>query len=93
VATEQDVWRAAHVAGANAALDDLGMAALRQWTADRMRDLPYAVWDYSDCGTGGMFVPAPLRPSFHIALECAAGRLAQGKPAERQENEDDVSTR
>lgn len=65
----QSVWRAAHFSGAAVGLDSVGMARLRLWTAERMRDVSYAVFDKA---TGDM------RPSFNEALSYAAIAIHHG---------------
>jgi len=73
VGIEQEVWRAAHAAGAKAALDDDGMALLRQWTSGRMRREPFRVFD-------GASVTPRMLPSFRTALGHAANEIAAGRP-------------
>jgi hypothetical protein len=65
----QGVWRAAHFSGAAVGLDAVGMARLRLWTAERMRNLPYAVFDSTSL---------EMRPSFNQALSFAAIAILNG---------------
>jgi hypothetical protein len=82
VATEQDAWRAVHVAAAGKGLDDRQTADLRLWAARRMKEVPGAVWRYSAPSAEASFVPAPLRPSFSTALGHAADDLIAGRQPE-----------
>lgn len=70
---EQEVWRSAHFSGAAVGLDGAGMARLRLWAANRMRDLSHVVFDPV---TGGM------RDSFNQALSFAAIAISHGRVPE-----------
>lgn len=66
---EQGVWRAVHVAAASADLNGGQVSRLRIWAGERMRVLPFAVFEPDGY----------VRVSFVDAIEIAAQELIDGR--------------
>lgn len=73
-AVEQEIWRAVHREGAAAALCSQGLAQLRFWAGERMRNHRYAAIE-----TGK---PTVMRATFIDAIAHAARDLSEGRVPE-----------